>query len=37
MAWMDDEEFGRQMIAGTNPAHIRCLEVPTTLRDKVKV
>ncbi|KAK9993059.1 hypothetical protein SO802_022762 [Lithocarpus litseifolius] len=27
LAWLDDEEFGRQMIAGINPAKIQCLEV----------
>ncbi|KAK4492162.1 hypothetical protein RD792_002959 [Penstemon davidsonii] len=24
--WMDDEEFGRQMLAGTNPTGIMCLQ-----------
>ncbi|KAG6628906.1 linoleate 9S-lipoxygenase 5-like isoform X1 [Carya illinoinensis] len=27
MAWLDDEEFGRQMLAGINPTRIQCLEV----------
>ncbi|KAF3948713.1 hypothetical protein CMV_025324 [Castanea mollissima] len=27
LAWLDDDEFGRQMIAGINPAKIQCLEV----------
>lgn len=31
MAWLDDEEFGRQMLAGTNPTRIQCLEVPNPL------
>ncbi|XP_031248430.1 probable linoleate 9S-lipoxygenase 5 [Pistacia vera] len=25
-AWREDEEFGRQMLAGTNPTRIRCIE-----------
>ncbi|KAH6810607.1 hypothetical protein C2S51_024369 [Perilla frutescens var. frutescens] len=25
-AWMDDDEFGRQMLAGTNPTLISCLQ-----------
>ncbi|KDP45238.1 hypothetical protein JCGZ_15103 [Jatropha curcas] len=26
LAWKDDEEFGHQMLAGTNPARIQCLQ-----------
>ncbi|KAJ7961701.1 Lipoxygenase [Quillaja saponaria] len=26
LAWKDDEEFGRQMLAGINPVRIQCLE-----------
>ncbi|KAJ6674451.1 LIPOXYGENASE [Salix viminalis] len=26
LAWGNDEEFGRQMVAGTNPARIKCLQ-----------
>ncbi|KAG6677867.1 hypothetical protein I3842_14G048900 [Carya illinoinensis] len=36
MAWLDDEEFGRQMLAGINPTQIQCLEV-TLPQDKIGV
>lgn len=26
-AWKDDQEFGRQMLAGINPNVIQCLQV----------
>ncbi|KAI3461800.1 hypothetical protein Pfo_018463 [Paulownia fortunei] len=36
-AWMDDDEFGRQMLAGTNPTVITCLQnFPPKSRNGVK-
>jgi lipoxygenase len=31
LAWGNDEEFGRQMLAGTNPTRIQSLQVSLTL------
>lgn len=35
-AWREDEEFGRQMLAGINPTRIRCIEV-STIRSPVRL
>ncbi|XP_042958020.1 linoleate 9S-lipoxygenase 5-like [Carya illinoinensis] len=36
MAWLDDEKFGHQMLAGINPTRIQCLEVSPP-QDKIGV